>query len=446
MAMLRPAFLALTSLLLLTSCDSMPNWLGSEESTAPKVAGERVAVLGQDITYTADATLADTLIELAPAERLADWPQHSGNAAGYATSLELTGDLSSTNSTSIGDGEAFHYKSVIAPVIADGTIFAMDAQGSISAHAVTDIDHKIWTSPGVANPDETAMLGGGLAYDQGKLFAVSGNGLVVAFEPASGRELWRQDIRIPIRAAPLAAGNRVFIVTSDSKLFTLDAATGSIVWEDQGISEGASFLATAAPTYHNGLLVTPYSSAELRVLTADEGLALWSDTLAMTKRGSASSNFSGIGGAPVIIDNALYAVSTAGVLAAYRLDNGFRVWEQPISSAMRPWISGNAIFVLTTDGHVLALNRLDGRIYWVHKLPAYKHEEKRLDAYQWSGPVLAGETLYIAGSHGVLKRINATNGDELADIDIPDNILSSPIIAGGHMYFVSQDASLISLH
>jgi len=235
-------------------------------------------------------------------------------------------------------------------------------------------------------------------------------------------------------------------VTADSKLFALDAATGDLIWEDQGLSEGASFLANAAPVFNNGLLAIPYASAELKVVTADDGRPLWGDVLALTRRSSADSDFSGIGGAPVITENAVYAVSTAGVLAAYRLDNGLRVWEQPISSSNRPWVSGNVVFVMGSDGQLSAINRIDGRIFWVKRLPTFSNPTLRLGPYRWSGPVLAGNTLYVVGSHGVLKRFDALTSKPLEDIDIPDDILSSPVIAGGRMYLMGQNAKLHVLY
>lgn len=439
-----PTCLAFT--LALSACNSSLDPFSSDNETyKPKLEGERVAVLRQDAELKADESVQSTPIELEDAIELKDWPQHAGSESGYATTLTLSGSLEDEDSATIGDGADFEHGVVVSPVISDGIIFVMDAEGNISAHRTSDIDEVIWSYAGVANADETAMISGGLAVHNSALFAVSGNGLVASFDAGTGRELWRQDIRIPVRAAPLAVGSKLYIVTTDSKLFALDTATGDIIWDDQGLSEGASYLANAAPVAYNGLLAVPYASAELRILTADEGRQLWSDVLALTKRNIAASNFSGIGGAPVIFNNAIYAVSTAGLLSAYRFDNGMRIWEQPLSSANRPWISGNTLFVLTTDNQLVALNRYDGRIYWVNKLPSFENEKERLYPYSWKGPVLAGDVLYIAGGHGVMKRISAIDGKAYKDLDIPDGVLSNPIIANGVMYLVSKDATLHAL-
>ena len=37
----------------------------------------------------------------------------------------------------------------------------------------------------------------------------------------------------------------------------LDALTGSVLWNDRGINEGASFLANASASYTDGLVVAP---------------------------------------------------------------------------------------------------------------------------------------------------------------------------------------------
>jgi outer membrane protein assembly factor BamB len=446
MRCVRPSLLAMSALLLLAACDDLPDWLQSETDKAPTLPGERIAILKQETDLKVDESLSATPMEIPAAMTRSDWPAHHGDPSGFGDHPVLSEQISLQQTMSVGDGEAFENKEAITPVVAGGVVFGMDAVGAISAHRASDANQLLWKNAGVANAEEDVMLAGGLAFGESKLFAVSGNGLLAAFDPASGRELWRQAINIPVRAAPTVAAGRVYVVTIDSQMHAFDAATGTNVWLDRGINEGASFIASASASYSNGLLAVPYASSELRVLTADEGAQIWSDTLATSKRNVAAGEFSGMGGDPVIVGNALYAVSASGIFGAYRLDNGLRIWEQPISSVNTPWVVGNVVYVLSTEAQLIALNRIDGRVYWITTLPKYKNEKDQLDAYTWSGPVLAGGKLYVVGAHGELKSFNPTTGALVDTLDVPDDIVTSPVIAGDKMYLAAQNAKIYVLY
>lgn len=435
-------------LCLMTACSksSLPEWMGGGEEKKPVVEGERIAVLAEGDTLVPDTSLAGVPVELPAPDMSLEWRQHHGNEAADAGHPALAEAIAVRAQAEIGEGEAFSHGFVSTPVVSNGVVYAMDALGTISAHKAGDVSTVLWRSKGVQNAEEESMLAGGLAYSESKLFAVSGNGLAAAFDGNSGRELWRQPINIPVRAAPTVAAGRVYIVTIDSQLFALDAQTGNILWNDRGIGEGASFLASASAAYADGLVAAPYASGEIKVLGADDGQQIWSDSLSLTRRDIATGMFSGMGGDPVILGNALYAVSASGVLGAYRLDNGLRVWEQPISSNNTLFVAGNAVYALTSNAALVCLNRLDGRIYWVSQLPRYGDEENRLDAFSWSGPVLAGGRLYIAGAEGELRVFSPEDGKPLPAVEIPDGVYGAPIVTAGRMYLVTKDAELVELY
>lgn len=439
---------AILPLMALSACSddiNLPSWMESEEEK-PKLEGERVDVLQKEKALKPDETIDPSTIELPAAEPLTDWPQHHGNEMSSLPHIALAENIAVQESVDAGEGEDYSHGLVASPIVARGVVYTLDAAGKLSAHKADQISTILWQNNGVANAEEDPMLAGGLAYADGKIFAVSGDGLVAAFDAGSGRELWRQAIKIPVRAAPTLAAGRVFIVTIDSQLYTLDALTGSILWSDRGINEGASFLANASASYSSGLVVAPYASGELKIISADNGQTIWSDFLSTTQRGSATGIFSGIGGDPVIVGNALYAVSSSGLIAAYRLDNGLRVWEQAIASTQTPLALGNMIFVVSSSGELVALSRMDGRIFWVAKLPRFTDEEEKTGAIGWTGPVMAGSTLYVAGTNGELRRFSPLDGKEGAVIEIPEAIHTPPVVANGRMYLVSQDATLYSLY
>ncbi len=438
--------LAILLPLLLAGCSYVPSWAGGEKKkSVEKAEGERLSVMRSASQIEADATLASIPAEVPGPEANDAWPQHGGNAQAHLDHPALPEKLAGNQSANAGDGVEFAYRLVIPPVAGGGNVYAMDAEGRISSHDMKNISAVHWISPGVATDDEEPILGGGLALEGGRLFASSGKGLVCAFDAVSGVEIWRQALNIPIRSAPRVSEGHVYIVTVDSELYALDAKTGSVLWSHRGISEGKGFLIEATPAAAGDLVVAPYSSGEVHILNADDGSSLWSDAVMGAQRQAAISVFTGIGGDPVVADGLLYVPGSAGLFAAFQLESGRRVWDQPLSSLNTPWVVSDNIFVLTTDSALVALNRADGRVRWVQQLPAYEDEDKKT-AYTWNGPVLAGGRLLVAGAHGHMLEISPKDGSVIDTVEIPEGVYAAPVVAGGVLYLVSQDATLHALY
>jgi outer membrane protein assembly factor BamB len=433
--------------LLAAGCGYIPSWAGGDKKKpVEKVEGERLSVMRPATALEPDAALAATPPELPGQEANDAWPQHGGNAEAHLTHPALPEKLASQQTGTAGDGVAFEYRLVIPPVAGGGMVFAMDAEGRMSAHDMKDISTARWVSPGVATEDEEPILGGGLAYENGQVFASSGKGLVAAFDANAGTEMWRQPLNIPIRSAPRVAGGHVYVVTVDSELYALDAKSGAVLWSHRGISEGKGFLIEATPTAAGDLVVAPYSSGEIHILNADDGTSLWSDTIIGPQKQSAISVFTGIGGDPVVAEGLLFVAGSSGLFAVFHLESGRRLWDQPISSLNTPWVADENVFVLTSDAVLTALNRPDGRARWAKQLPIYENEEKKTGAYSWSGPVLAGGRLLVMGAHGQLLEISPADGSITTTTEVPEGAFAAPIVAGGHAYFTTQDATLYAIY
>ena len=91
--------------------------------------------------------------------------------------------------------------------------------------------------------------------------------MVLALDAASGAELWRRQLRAPIRAAPTVIDGKVLVPTADSQLFALDAATGEVLWQHAGLFEQAGILGGASPAAADGIVVAAYASGEVVALS-----------------------------------------------------------------------------------------------------------------------------------------------------------------------------------
>ena len=92
------------------------------------------------------------------------------------------------------------------------------------------------------------------------------------------------------------------------------------------------------------------------------------------------------------------------------------------------------------------MNAQDGRIAWVTDLPRWDNEEKSKDPIYWFGPILAGDRLIVASSGGDPEALSVSpyTGKVLGRKSLPGNASLAPIVAGGTMFQVTADGSLIA--
>ena len=102
-----------------------------------------------------------------------------------------------------------------------------------------------------------------------------------------------------------------------------------------------------------------------------------------------------------------------------------------------PWVAGESVFVVDTGGQLMAITRRDGKVQWTSQLP---------NATTWSGPVLAGGRLWLTSNKGHLVSVDATTGKIASTLDLGQPVYIAPVVAGAHMYVLTDKAKLIALN
>ncbi len=60
--------------------------------------------------------------------------------------------------------------------------------------------------------------------------------------------------------------------------------------------------------------------------------------------------------------------------------------------------------------------------------------------------MLAGGRLWLASSEGLLVGADARTGQLLTQLDLGTDVFVAPVVAGGRMYILADNASLIALN
>ena len=426
---------SLAACLLLAGCSTLPSWLGGDETQEPTLPGKRIAVMESVSQLKPDSSLLDESFELPIAVANPSWPQEGGNAASRMEHLKLNG-LEASQSVSVGEGNGWNTALVPGPIVAEGKVFAMDAEGYISAHEAGNISNVIWKSEAAAG--EREMVGGGLAYADGRVFATTDDGRVYALRAEDGGVIWTKALKIPTRAAPRAYDNLLLVLTVDNELVALDTASGANFWSFSGIKETAGFLSAVQPAAADETIILPTTSSEILALSARDGKRFWSEILLLSRRTSATDIFTGIDANPVVVSGQVYSVSNNGLMLANDLVTGRTIWERELSAHLTPWVAGDYLFLITNDDQLLALHRRDGRIRWQTALPRGEDGERR----EYSAPMLLSGLLLTLDRYGTMVAFDPATGKKLQESELPDNVTAPPAVAAGVMYLLDGGATL----
>jgi outer membrane protein assembly factor BamB len=428
----------------LAACSHIPSWMGGGTEAKPKLAGERKVALAVDSKLVADAEVKNIPPVLPKVTANDSWAQNNGNFSAATGNLS-GGTFTSKSSAEVGNGNNFTHSLIPRPVVSGGTVFVMDSAGVISAHNSVDISKVKFVSKAIADSDEHDVVGGGLAVDGGVLYAATGQGQIAALNAVDGKGIWQKNYTVPLRGAPRVSGDRIVVMTIDSQTYGLSSKTGEISWVHRGIDETAVVMNSVSPAISGDDVLIPYSSGELFALSATDGKELWGDVLLRNKHTeAATAAFTGIGGDPVLDGVVAFVAGSNGITAAMDTSRGQRIWQVPAGSINTPWLAGDELYLLTTDNVLVDLVKYTGKIRWATALESYDDPDDKQDPINWRGPVLVDGKLFVVGSNGKMAVVSAANGKILEKRDIPDNIMTAPVVAGGRLYLVDQDANLYS--
>lgn len=414
-----------------------------KKSAAAATKGVRIPVISANDQLKVSDVLKGQDFFLPPPAPQTEWPLAGGNLAQSVEHVDAAPNFTIAWRRGFGAPSSRKHHVTAPPIAAGGRIYVMDGAADVSAHDGQS-GAQLWrTNIMPKSKRDHEAWGGGLAYDDGKIFATSGFREVVALDAATGRLLWRSMTEAPMHAAPTVAGGRVFASDVNDELFAFDAATGAQVWTYQALTEPARILAASSPAVANDTVVSSFASGELVALRAANGNELWNVPLSRANRTNALSEIRDIPGRPVIFRSDVFAVSHSDVFAAVDLRTGQVRWTLPVSAITTPWAAGDVVYVVDDLGQVICAARDSGGVYWITDLNAGLKKKKRRDF--WSTPILADNRLITVSSRGQAVALDPKTGKIAKRLNLGADALIGPIAVNGTIYVVTESAQLIAI-
>ncbi len=430
--------LVLCGLVILAACGDNDEFLRGERIEVRAERFESAGSIGAAVrTHASDVFQAPETV------RNTDWTHVSGGPAHQPVHPVFSSAPGPVWDVNIGQGNGRRHRITADPIIADGRIFVLDSQARVTA---VDTGGRILWNRDLTPPRERGgdASGGGVAAADGRVFATTGFGDVVALDAATGEEIWRQDVEAPATGSPTASGGLVYLVTRASMAWTIDASNGRVLWRLPGTPVSSGTLGTASPAVTGRVAVIPFGDGELITVLRQGGAPLWSSVVSGRRPGRAYANSNDITSDPVVTGGIVYAGNQSGQSVALRLGTGERVWTVRDGAQGPVTVAGGSVFMISDLNELIRLDAATGERIWSRELKYFRNERARRHKaiHVHYGPVLAGGGLWVASSDGTVVSYNPETGARRHVIDIAGGAASSMAFADGTMYVISGRGKL----
>ncbi len=304
---------------------------------------------------------------------------------------------------------------VVTVASADGAVAALDARTG----------GDIWRVA-LAEPLSAAV------GSDGKFAAVvSRNNALIVMD--GGRERWRETLAAQVFTPPLVAGGRVFVLSADRSVSAFDLATGRRLWAQQRPGEPlilrqAGVLLAVGDTLVVGL------SGRLVGLNPDNGSVRWEAPIASPRGTNDVERLVELVGRTSRVGETVCARSFQAAVGCVNTARGATLWTQPASGSEGIHGDADAIFGSESNGTLVAWRRTDGSRLW---------SIDRLKYRKLTAPLLLGRSVVVGDDAGLVHLLSRTDGSPLNRLATDGSaIAAAPVVAADTLVVVTRNGGI----
>jgi outer membrane protein assembly factor BamB len=309
----------------------------------------------------------------------------------------------------------------LTPVLADGRLYAASFDGTVVALNALD-GRRLWETA-----TRLPITGGVGVSDNGLVLVGTNKGEVVALRQEGGQEAWRAQLSSEVLAPPRAASGVVVVRTNDGKFTGLDARIGERRWVYTHALPALSLRGAAPPVLTRTLVIAGLDTGKLLVLSLDRGLPITEKTIAPPRGRTEIERLIDIDSEPKIFGENLYLAAYRGSVAAIDMRDGNLLWNRELSTYAGLDVDERQVYVSDETDAVLALDRRSGGTLW---------RQAELTGRRLSAPVATTDHVVVGDFEGYLHWLSKDSGQIVGRIRVAGKAIVAPPLAVGDTVFV----------
>jgi outer membrane assembly lipoprotein YfgL len=276
-----------------------------------------------------------------------------------------------------------------------------------------------------------APLAAGVGSD-GKLTAVvtAANELVAL---SGGTEAWRQKLGAVSYTAPFVAGGRVFLLTADRAVTAFDGQTGRKLWSQQRPGEPLVLRHPGVMLAVGDTLVVGLSGRMVG-LNPLNGSVRWEAPLASPRGINDVERLVDLVGRVSRVGDVVCARAFQANVGCVDTARGTTLWTKPANGAEGVHGDDQMVFGSEADGKVVAWRRDNGDRAWVNDKLQYRSV---------TAPLALGRSVIVGDNTGLVHMLSRENGALLNRLNTDGSpVVAAPVVAGNTLVVVTRNGGI----
>ncbi|KLO02613.1 membrane biogenesis protein [Morganella morganii] len=341
---------------------------------------------------------------------------------------------------SVGDGIGKYY-SHLSPAWEGSSIYAADRNGLVKA-LDADSGVEIWSvnlaeKTGFLSASIPAMLSGGLTVSGEHLYVGTERGTLIALNANDGEIAWTANAGGEVLSRPEVSEGLVLVHTGNGLLQAFDTATGEQRWSLNLDTPSLSVRGESAPAVAMGAAFVGGDNGRVSAVMLGQGQLIWQQRISQATGTTEISRLNDVDMTPVVADGRVYAIAYNGNLVAMDMRSGQILWKRDFGSVNELVLDGESLYVVDQNDNVYGLRAADGVTMW---------SQDKLLHRNLSAPEIFNGYLVVGDGEGYLHWLDTSNGQFVAQNKLNSSgILSRPSIAGDKLMVQARDGRLYLL-
>lgn len=314
----------------------------------------------------------------------------------------------------------------------DGVIYFVDREGKLHALSAEQ-GEAVWPQPIDWQHwrvfSQMAVVNGLLVLGPTDVRSIApADKAVVALDAATGQERWRAELHCSQIFDPAVADDTVLVATSDSSVVALALVDGRVRWR-----QSHKGFYQAAPATGGGLAIVGGNKGLMAAYNIDNGERVW-----VFEASDAGSGLNDFPYPAVVSEDVVYATNWDRHCYALELATGALRWQserthkrEPMTS---PLVTAEAVYFCGHDRHVYCLDKDKGHILWSQLFP------RRADV----PPLLIDGKLLVGFLDQTVCALDARSGEALSEPLLhTEGKLTKAWACDGQRLFMGDDAGYV---
>lgn len=251
-----------------------------------------------------------------------------------------------------------------------------------------------------------------------------------------GQVTWRKTLPTPVVAAPLVAGERVFVLTVDRQVHAFDAKNGDKIWVLRRPGEPLTLAQPGIIAAYKDTLIVGQGT-RLAGVDPLRGTIRWEASVASPRGTNEVERLADLVGPLMRSGEVLCARAFQSAVGCVNAERGSLMWSRNVGGTLG--VGGDASRVIGGDAsdRLSAWNTANGDVLWT----AEQFLNRRL-----STPLSLGATVIVGDFEGQVHFIDATTGK--TQLRLPTDgsaIAAAPVALGNTVLITTRNGGLFAM-